>query len=146
MIAGATRIIAPATARHAASQFVPRNAGGIRAAEARKSMRTAKMAKFRITIKMNVGFSARWRSGSLLAIGPAMAFPVLVRILRLLILPPARQGLLTHQWVTLAIQGSLLRRTGGIGRFTGVGRCGQGANRRLGCLLAPGLRSRRSRP
>ena len=41
MIAGATRIIAAATARIVASQFVPRNAGGIKAADARKSMRTS---------------------------------------------------------------------------------------------------------
>jgi hypothetical protein len=34
MIAGATRIIAAATARIVASQFVPRNAEGIKAADA----------------------------------------------------------------------------------------------------------------
>ena len=53
----ATRIIAAATARIVASQFVPRNRG-IKATVVRKSMRTARMAKFSTAIKMNVGFSA----------------------------------------------------------------------------------------
>jgi hypothetical protein len=64
MIAGATKIIAAATARHVASQPVPRNAGGIKAAEARKSMKIPRIAKFRTTSKMNVGISAGCRSGS----------------------------------------------------------------------------------
>jgi hypothetical protein len=65
--AGATRIIAAETARHVASQPVPRSAGGIKAADARKSMRTAKITRFRTTMKMNIGISAGWRSGSFLA-------------------------------------------------------------------------------
>jgi len=66
-IAGATRMIAAATARHVVSQFVPRSAGGIKAAETRKSMRTARIARFRTTMKMVIGISAGCRRGSFLA-------------------------------------------------------------------------------
>ena len=63
MSAGATRIIAPAAIRHTACQLVPRNADGIKASEARKSMRTGRITMFRSTMMTNVGISAGWRSG-----------------------------------------------------------------------------------
>jgi hypothetical protein len=47
-----------AATRHTACQFVPRNAGGIKASEARKSMRMSRITMFRSTMMTNVGISA----------------------------------------------------------------------------------------
>jgi hypothetical protein len=78
MIAGAISMIAPASMGIVTSQFVPRSEGGIKATDVRKSMRTARMAKFRITIRTNIGISAGWRSGGFLATCSGTVFPVLV--------------------------------------------------------------------
>jgi hypothetical protein len=94
-------MIAAATARQVVSQFVLRNAGGMRASEARKSMSTARIAAFRITITMNVGISAGCAAGVSCRPGQPWCFPSSATMLRL-ILPLARRGILTLAWVSFS--------------------------------------------
>ena len=77
---GATSSMAAATARIVVSQFVSRNEVGIKAVDTRKAMRSTRMAAFRTTMNMDIGNSAGWRSGSLIAGGSPMVSAFLDRV------------------------------------------------------------------